>query len=486
MSKFHKENEKETVVWGSFWGTASIILHLVIIGVLTYVSPVRQWIFGEHEPVDMPVSSAELKKFLDKFLETETREVMRQLTQHKELTTELENIRQRVFLALNTMQQRRPPSSPSLGNPSDMGPISPEWNLPLDGRNIPQLHGISRKMEEAAFGISRQIRTVDLARIQRVSIGEAFAVMRLAVPNRREADAAAFNLVITSRDDPAFLRLKEEIGRIRVEIGDMIASTQQLLDMARGIVGDDVGAIVGLPQSGMAGVTAHASDSEGSDRDDDPFVDYSPPEPDAFTHHWGRGVGPITQRDEIFPRQLSASLGSLRPAPGRKLIQGQGEYSPSGWMYLDTWYIIGPFDNPNREKIDHPFPPETAMKTGLNLDSVYVGQANRSISWQFTRSPEVCIIPHYPRDWAIWYAYTEVYSDRDQERWCIFGSDDYGKAWVNGEPVYGSGKTPHPWIPDRAYKKVKFRKGYNAVLFKLENAWGRTGFSMCIYLGETN
>ncbi|MFC1462084.1 sulfatase [Verrucomicrobiota bacterium] len=35
----------------------------------------------------------------------------------------------------------------------------------------------------------------------------------------------------------------------------------------------------------------------------------------------------------------------------------------------------------------------------------------------------------------------------------------------------------------RAYKKVKFKKGYNPVLFKLENAWGRTGFSMCVFLG---
>jgi hypothetical protein len=102
----------------------------------------------------------------------------------------------------------------------------------------------------------------------------------------------------------------------------------------------------------------------------------------------------------------------------------------------------------------------------------------------------VCVVPHVPDNYMIYYGYTEIYSDHEQDRWCIFGSDDYGKAWLMGanrdedELIYASGKTPHPWIPDRAYKKVRFRKGYNPILFKLENAWGRTGYSMCVYMGE--
>jgi hypothetical protein len=104
--------------------------------------------------------------------------------------------------------------------------------------------------------------------------------------------------------------------------------------------------------------------------------------------------------------------------------------------------------------------------------------------WQFRQSATVCIFPHQPMDDAIWYAYTQVYADKDQDRWCIFGSDDYGKVWMDDELIFASGKTPHPWIPDRGVKKVHFKKGFNSILFKLENAWGNTGYSMCIYMGE--
>ena len=167
--------------------------------------------------------------------------------------------------------------------------------------------------------------------------------------------------------------------------------------------------------------------------------------------------------------------------PGRKLMEGAREQSE--WMFIDTWYIMGPFPNPDRENLDRKFPPESGIEAGVDLDASYIGADGRTVKWQFRKSLDIPVVPHAPQDFAIWYGYTEIYSDRDQERWCIFGSDDYGKAWMNGELIYASGKTPHPWIPDRAYRKIQFKKGYNPVLFKLENAWGRTGFSICIFLG---
>ena len=37
---------------------------------------------------------------------------------------------------------------------------------------------------------------------------------------------------------------------------------------------------------------------------------------------------------------------------------------------------------------------------------------------------------------------------------------------------------------DRGSRKVQLKRGYNPVFFKLENAWGRTGFSACIHVGD--
>ncbi len=483
MSRFHEKSEKEAVAFGAFWTTFSVIAHIAVLGLLIYFSPVRQWVFGEKETAETIVTSKELQRFLAKFLKGEHGAIARQVEELKSLTSELEDIRSRMFARFNADVLQRGADAAERGRPEDLGPIGPEWNVPLTDLSIPELYDAGRKIEESAFGIYRQVRILDLALVQQVPIRSAAEVTAMLPPTRDAVDPAVFNAVIRSKSDPAFNALKEALYTVRTELSDMIGSVQQFLDMAHGIIGDDVGGILGLPQSGMAGLTDHMG-GNGESRLDDPFVDYSPPAPDAFTHNWGRGVGPITQRDEIFPRQQATVLGSVRPTAGRMLIKADGEFSPSGWMYLDTWYIIGPFDNPNREQIDHKFPPESSLQTGLDLDAVYVGQGGRSIAWQFTQSAEVCVIPHMPRDGAIWYAYTEVYADRDQERWCIFGSDDYGRVWINGDVAWSSGKTPHPWIPDRGYKKVLFRKGYNPILFKLENAWGRTGYSMCIFLQE--
>lgn len=216
---------------------------------------------------------------------------------------------------------------------------------------------------------------------------------------------------------------------------------------------------------------------------DEIFQGYSPPAPDAFQHAWGVGVGPVVHRNELYPNNAGADLGRVPPAPGRKLMRGGIK---ANWMYVDTWYIIGPFPNPNRENLDKKFPPES----GIDLDATYIGAGGRRLRWHFRQSYSVCIYPHLPDNYMIYYAYTQIHSDKDQDLWCIFGSDDYGKTWLLGnrrdedELIYASGKTPHPWIPDRAYKKVHFRKGANPILFKLENAWGRTGYSMCVYLGK--
>jgi hypothetical protein len=130
--------------------------------------------------------------------------------------------------------------------------------------------------------------------------------------------------------------------------------------------------------------------------------------------------------------------------------------------------------------MDRKFPPESTV----DLGATYVGKSGDKLTWEFRQSNKMCVAPHTADEFAIWYAYTEVYADKAQSRWCIFGSDDYGKTWVNGDLVYRSGKEPHHWIPDRGWRKVHFRKGYNTVLVKLENGGGATGFSLCICLDD--
>jgi hypothetical protein len=195
---------------------------------------------------------------------------------------------------------------------------------------------------------------------------------------------------------------------------------------------------------------------------------------------WGSAVGPPLEAREFAPEGAGPPL-DFRPFPGRRILTG----GPEGvWMYLDVWYIIGPFPLPPRGGAAPPnslaFPPEAAV----DLDAAYAGKGGMKLAWQWRMSNTLCVVPHVATNYAVWYAWTEVYSDADRDLWFAFGWDDYGKVWIGGELVADGGPTPHPWIPDRQFRKVHLKKGFTPVLVRLENAGGTTGFSVIAYLGQ--
>jgi hypothetical protein len=369
-------------------------------------------------------------------------------------------------------------------DPAVLGNAGPPLEQNLKGKSIPELYDIAKNTEITAHGYYRQLRTLELARIQGVTLANAAAATKIAIPTHPALDMNAFRpQEITSLTDGKLDALQAEVDKVRAEVASMIAAEQRMLDMIRGIMGEDVGGTVF--GAGGGGVSLSGTfDGQGAlfARRDDNFQGYTPADPRAFSHTWGLGVGPVTHKEEIFPLQKTMDLGKTLPSHGRKLVADATEKNV--WMFVDSWYIIGPFPNPNREKIDFAFPPESSLDRGIDLDAVYIGWEGRPVQWQFRMSYTIPVVPHQPVDGAIWYAYSEVFAEKEQDRMCIFGSDDYGKAWMNGQFIFASGKVPHPWIPDRGYKKVHFLKGFNPILFKLENAWGRTGFSMCIYMGD--
>jgi hypothetical protein len=197
---------------------------------------------------------------------------------------------------------------------------------------------------------------------------------------------------------------------------------------------------------------------------------------------WGSSVGPPLARDELFPQRL-ALRPDPRPFPGRRILTG-GPADDGDWMYLDVWYIIGPFPLPARGGAAAPpnslaFPPEAAV----DLDAAYPGKEGMDLAWQWRMSNTLCVVPHVAANYAVWYAWTEVYSDADRDAWFAFGWDDFGKVWIGGALAADGGPTPHPWIPDRAVLKVRLKKGFTPVLVRLENAGGTTGFSAMVHRG---
>jgi hypothetical protein len=158
---------------------------------------------------------------------------------------------------------------------------------------------------------------------------------------------------------------------------------------------------------------------------------------------------------------------------GRKIVEGG---TPAEWLFVDTWYTIGPFDNPNRRNLNRKFPPETV----IDLDATYVGKGGKQIHWQWVQSHSQMVTPADPAEYAIYYAYTEIWCDRPMDLWVAVGSDDKANVWLNGMPIWISGDQLKGWRANEGFRKVTFQEGRNRMLYRVENGWNTLGYSLAI------
>ena len=165
---------------------------------------------------------------------------------------------------------------------------------------------------------------------------------------------------------------------------------------------------------------------------------------------------------------------------------------PAKWMYVQDWYVIGPFPNPDRVNLRRKFPPESVV----DLDATYVGKDGRTIKWEFMQTRNSTpkeswrtdgkaeIVPDNAEEYGIWYAYAEVFSDVACDRWIAVGSDDRSDIWVNDAPVWGSSNKLKQWRIDEGYRRIHLNKGRNRILARIENGWHALGWSVSIALDE--
>ena len=162
---------------------------------------------------------------------------------------------------------------------------------------------------------------------------------------------------------------------------------------------------------------------------------------------------------------------------GRKIRE---DGTPAEWLFVDAWYTIGPFDNAQRKNLHRKFPPETV----IDRDATYVGKEGREIRWQWVQSDEPMVTPADPAQYAIYYAYTEVWCDRPMDLWVAVGSDDKANVWLNAMPIWISGDELKGWRINEGFRKVAFRAGRNRILYRVENGWLNIGFSLGIRVAK--
>jgi len=199
--------------------------------------------------------------------------------------------------------------------------------------------------------------------------------------------------------------------------------------------------------------------------------------------------------EDEYLRSLDPEIVQAQALPGRRFSRDSNR---RGWLYINTWYMIGPWYNFGRNDFVIAHPPELR----IDFDAVYadgqrgVGIAEReshpievrgqevrldgTLGWKFMQSESIHNVPPVTIDWSTYYAYTELYFEEPTIMYVAVGTDDSGKVWINGEDIWQD--RGMSWYKiDEHVQPFRFNRGVNRVLVRLENDGGdATGFSFLV------
>ena len=204
---------------------------------------------------------------------------------------------------------------------------------------------------------------------------------------------------------------------------------------------------------------------------------------------------PLTAWREYAGERLDKDMVKAQALPGRRFTR---DAASRGWLYINTWYIIGPWENYGRDDFALVHPPELSV----DLDAVYTdGQKGIGIEetdsdpikvtgpkvaldgvlrWKFMQSESMHNTVPVTTDHSTYYAYTEVYFDEPVSMLVAIGTDDGGRLRINGRDVWQDAGTSWYNI-DEHIEPFEFRQGWNTILIRLENTGGSAaGFSFMI------
>jgi len=364
----------------------------------------------------------------------------------------------------------------------------------LFDRNVADLYRLAVTTEEKSTEAYKDVRAADLAILRKIPLAEARGQTEVAKPLRPELDEKLLTGAI--RDMATADRHKKEVETAIREIRSMVTLGRRMLAMAQGTETDGGSAVsldwyraktvqaeemtraakedsgaVAKDLSGLMKAAAADSGAEGAGHSGSEGSAGSAAAAAAAASaaqgkkaqgHWGRLIEPpVVRRD-------------LKAIPGRKVLAAG---IPAKWMYVDSWYVIGPFPNPRRINRDKKFPPESVV----DLDARYIGKDGKIVRWEFMKTAEPEVLPPKPEEYAIYYAYTELWFEKAMDLWIAVGSDDKSSLWIEDQPVWVSADHLKSWQIAEGMRRVHFKKGINRVLYRIENGWRHVGWSLVIH-----
>lgn len=356
--------------------------------------------------------------------------------------------------------------------------------------DVVELYDLARALEMKVAESYRDVRAAEVAMLRAVPIEQARELTDVAQPVRPAIDAAILREATRTAD--AFEKRKAETATAVREAQGMVEASQSLLEVARSLAQDGTAfsaegiAAMVAQQSAVSSAAAEnesvrakdlAALMQGSPAPAGSDQAAAPPAPEAVKKSPEKvesDDGSHLDRSKNHPL-----IDSKTPDVNPGTIAGDNSVATS-WMFVDSWYTLGPFANPQRANIDRKFPPETVV----DLDASYVGKDNRVIRWTYEKSARPCMIPANAEPYGIWYAYTELFFPEACDRWIAVGSDDKSKIWINDTLVWESVPWHKSWRINEGYRRVHFRQGRNRILYRIENGQHGIGWSLSVHLGD--
>jgi hypothetical protein len=196
---------------------------------------------------------------------------------------------------------------------------------------------------------------------------------------------------------------------------------------------------------------------------------------------------------------LGDGAGHVPDVDAATMVKGAGRIVGPGGTYanrvwVNRWYVIGPFDGRHGEGVfaNYRHPPEQ----GVVLDAAYRGKDGRVVTWDYVDMARYPLMPPVQAEDAVYYGYTELMIDAEQDLTIWVGADDDAQLWLNDRLVWEGGNAHKDWFFAQVYetrntfvrdynlsegkRRVHFRKGRNKLFFKLSNGPTRIFFSLVL------
>jgi len=144
---------------------------------------------------------------------------------------------------------------------------------------------------------------------------------------------------------------------------------------------------------------------------------------------------------------------------------------------VKDWYFLGPFDNIERNGLQKEYEPESS----INIDKVYTGYNDKEIVWfrpfSYEDSGYVDLNSMFDQnDNVVVYALTYAFSQADRSVQIRVGADDPIAVWLNGKLIFRKDVVLRPAQFDRDIIKATLKKGWNEIIVKTAESFGRWGF----------